>query len=49
MEAVYGAVFSAVFLHEKMSVRMIVGSAMIVASAFINGVGGRNNEVKDNT
>lgn len=49
MEAVYGAVFSAVFLHEKMSVRMIIGSAMIVASAIINGVGGRNNEVKNNT
>ena len=49
MEAVYGAVFSAIFLNEKMSTKMVIGSAMIAISAVINGLGGNSNESKNDT
>ena len=42
MEAVYGALFSAIFLGDKMNVKMAVGSALIVASAIVNGLGGND-------
>lgn len=49
MEAVYGAIFSAIFLNEIMSIKMIIGSVMIAGSAIINGLGGNNNEIKNDT
>jgi drug/metabolite transporter (DMT)-like permease len=45
MESVYGAIFSAIFLGEKMTLRMAIGSALIVSAAIINSY---TRKVSDN-